>query len=299
MDNMFVVPAFGKDGSSVVYTQQHGIPMGLSVCVIIANIFVGNIFGPVFRKAHREGIVFVHLARGYVDDGFGIVTGSPKGISTLQAGLNAAHPSISVTIVCSPTHAVFLDMSISKGARWTRSGGVLLDCKVYAKPNSLHLYIPYTSSHPRGALTGFISGEARRFVCLCTDVEDARSQCLTFAQALQARGYPLDVIVSQLSKIDYNQRMVYLKLAPAPIPSPDPSVPVPALNARTVAFVVPYTPTSAHWGIGDALRSCFEAVPHLAPVLAWRNASNLQRTLGLRCLKPPPDPLAPFNPPPK
>ena len=71
MDNMFVVPAFGKDGSSVVYTQQHGIPMGLSVCVIIANIFVGNIFGPVFRKAHREGIVFVHLARGYVDDGLG------------------------------------------------------------------------------------------------------------------------------------------------------------------------------------------------------------------------------------
>ena len=194
-------------------------------------------------------------------------------------------------------------MSISKGARCTRSGDVLLasDRKVYAKPNSLHPYIPYTSGHPRGALTGFISGEARRFVCLCTDVEDARSQCLTFAQALQARGYPLDVIVSQLSKIDYNRRMVYLKLAPAPSPSPDPfaPAPAPALNARTVAFVVPYTPTSAGWGIGDALRSCFEAVPHLAPVLAWRNASNLQRTLGLRCLKPPPDPLVPFNPPPK
>ena len=32
--------------------------------------------------------------------------------------------------------------------------------------------------------------------------------------------------------------------------------------------VIPHTPTSARWGIGEALRTCFESVPHLAPVLA-------------------------------
>lgn len=296
-DNMFEVPGFGEGGASVVFTQQHGIPMGLSVCVIIANIFVGDIFGPVFHRAHKEGRIQVHLVKGYVDDGFAILTAKVDGaVQTLIADLNSAHPSITVTTACDPTHAVFLDMEISKGARWEASGHVLLDCKVHTKPNSLHLYIPYSSSHPRGAVTGFIAGEARRFVCLCTAIEDAREQCLAFAKALHARGYPLDVIVRQLCKIDYGSRMVYLKLAQAQPPSGSTSsvnatstgaalIPAGITEPRTVAFVLPFTPASARWGIGEALRTCFEGVPHLKTVLAWRNASNLQRTLGLRGLK--------------
>ncbi len=43
----------------MVFYQQHGIPMGLSlcvcdhcVCVIIVSIFVPMIFAPVFQRAH-------------------------------------------------------------------------------------------------------------------------------------------------------------------------------------------------------------------------------------------------------
>lgn len=293
VDNMFVVPSYGPDGSPVVFSQQHGIPMGLSVCVIIANIFVGSIFAPVFRRAHLSGLVRVFLARGYVDDGIALIQGTVEAIRILVELLGKAHPCIAITTVSSTTHAIFLDMVVSKGARWASSGHVLLDCKVHTKPGSLHLYIPYSSNHPRGALTAFISGEARRFVCLCTDIDDAREQCRVFAEALQARGYPLGVIVKELCKIDHSLRLVYLGLAPKPDLDED-AEDAPSTDARTVAFVIPHTPTSARWGIGEALRTCFESVPHLAPVLAWQNAPSLQHTLGLRCLKPPaPNPPSP------
>jgi hypothetical protein len=189
----------------------------------------------------------------------------------------------------SDTHrAVFLDLVVSKGARWESSGHILLDCCVHTKPNSLHLYIPHSSCHPRGATSGFISGEARRYVCLCSAHDDALNQCLVFARALRARGYPLATIVRELCKIDYSRRLEYLRLAP---PSPTVVVNKRSMSdTRTVAFVVPYTPTVARWGIGQALSACFDDIPHIATVLAWSNAPNLERTLALRNLKPEPLP---------
>lgn len=204
------------------------------------------------------------------------------------------HPSITITTVIDSSQAVFLDMVIFKGARWSGSGHTLLDCRVHTKPGSLHLYIPSFSCHPRGATTGFISGEARRFVCLSTSHEGALEQCLVFARALYARGYPIDTIVNELGKVDYNKRFQYLRLTPTPTSSV--VNPVDASDARVVAFVVPYTPITARWGIGKALKECFESTPHLTPVLAWSNSPNLQRTLSLRNLKPAPPAL--LNPPP-
>lgn len=293
-DNLFVVPAYGEHGESVAFSQQHGIPMGLSVCVILANIFVGSLFTPVFRRFHDTKRGKVLLRAGYVDDTIACIEASPEAIQQLIAELNALHPSITITTVIDSSQAVFLDMVIFKGARWSGSGHTLLDCRVHTKPGSLHLYIPSFSCHPRGATTGFISGEARRFVCLSTSHEGALEQCLVFARALYARGYPIDTIVNELGKVDYNKRFQYLRLTPTPTSSV--VNPVDASDARVVAFVVPYTPITARWGIGKALKECFESTPHLTPVLAWSNSPNLQRTLSLRNLKPAPPAL--LNPPP-
>jgi hypothetical protein len=279
-DNIFVVPAYGELGEPVAFTQQHGIPMGISVCVIAANIFVGSLFAPVFYEFVRSGQGVVLFRAGYVDDGLAIVDATPHALSSLITNLGTVHPSISITTVVSTTHAVFLDLVVSKGARWESSGHTLLDTRVHTKPNNLHLYIPHISCHPRGAVSGFISGEARRFVCLCSTHEDATAQCLAFARALHARGYPLDTIVEELCKIDYHKRSEYLRLTHS-----DPDNPA-CDDTRVVAFVLPYTPTTASWNVGQALRLCFDDIPHLSTVMAWQNAPNLQHTLGLRNLKP-------------
>jgi hypothetical protein len=116
------VPSYGPDGSPVVFSQQHGIPMGLSVCVIIANIFVGSIFAPVFRRAHLSGLVRVFLARGYVDDGIALIQGTVEAIRILVDLLGKAHPCIAITTVSSTTHAFFLDMVVSKGLEGSTLG---------------------------------------------------------------------------------------------------------------------------------------------------------------------------------
>ncbi len=82
-------------------------------------------------------------------------------------------------------------------------------------------------------------------MCLCMAIEDAREQCLAFAKALHARGYPLDVIVRLLCKNDYGGRLVYLKLAQGQPPSGSTS----RVNATSTMVTVQAT-FSARSGCG-------------------------------------------------
>lgn len=234
----------------------------------------------MFDAFHREGLGKVIYRRGYIDDVFGIVDCTAANLGVLCSRLNSACPGIKLTVDASLHQVTFLDVTVFKGMRWACSGCFLLDTKVYVKPLNAHLYIPYSSFHPRSALTGFISGEARRYICLCSNPFDALEQSRLFVQHLQARGYPLSVIIPQLCKVQYNRRLEYLKLEPGP-DSGSGSMPVLG-QRRLVPFILPYTPATQSWSVQSALVSHFGTLtPHLRPMVVWKNWKNMQQTLGI------------------
>ena len=55
-DNLFEAPGASDDVDGGVFRQVSGIPMGVSVAVILANIYCGRALRPVFDAFHREGL---------------------------------------------------------------------------------------------------------------------------------------------------------------------------------------------------------------------------------------------------
>ena len=312
-DNWFIAPGFKSNGdaSACVFTQVSGIAMGVSVAVILANVYCRRVLAPVIDRFAAQGRLTVFWRRGYVDDLTMAVNGPDVELHQLIAQLNGACPGFRLTCECSPSQVQFLDVVISKGTRWLQSGGTLLDTRVFTKPGNLHLYIPFSSAHPQAALSGFIAGEARRFVQLCTAKEDALSQSKVFANALVARGYPLSLVVKQLASVQYERRAEYLRLVDA-VPEPagaQPEVSPPATapldpesdvesadslaqaapsthsrpsDTRRVALVLPYSPSVRDLRVGPTLHDAFRGVDHIRPVVAWRNSPNLQGLLRLQ-----------------
>ncbi len=121
-----------------------------------ANIYCGRrALRPVFDAFHREGLgkVITDVAKNTIDDVFasGIVDCTAANLGVLCRRLNSACPGIKLTVDASLHQVTFLDVTMFKGMRWACSGSFLLDTKVYVKPLNAHLYIPYSSFHPRSA----------------------------------------------------------------------------------------------------------------------------------------------------
>ena len=202
-------------GTTTIYKQLQGISMGITCANIIANVYVGSLLGPVFDSFNKDNNNAVLQRGGYVDDIYAQVDTDAHGITQLLTNLNNAHPTLALSGDHNLHSINYMDMTISKGQRWTAHPH-LLDVKLFEKSASKHLYIPYTSNHPKKTLTGFIYGEARRIICLSSSQQDALNASRNFADSerLQARGYPLHVIIKQLQKADYNSRHDYIFSSP-------------------------------------------------------------------------------------
>ncbi len=71
---------------------------------------------------------------------------------------------------------------------------------LYAKPMALHQYIPPTSCHPPGALTGLVFGQILRIFQLCSRDEDISSELAIFHHRLLDCGYKATNIIPLLIK---------------------------------------------------------------------------------------------------
>jgi len=284
-DNFFCVPGCdSRDGVHEVYTQTSGIAMGVGCCVHLANIYCRRAFLPVFQRLASALPGCILWARGYVDDISACVRLPPSLVTALVGLLNSAVPGLRLTCSTSTSDTQFLDMVIFKGERWRTSEHRLLDLRVFAKPLNLHLYVPPSSAHAAAALSGFISGEGRRFVCLSSSEDLALAQTKSFIDALRARGYPWATIVQQLAGVSYSQRNRYLGLEVSAVATSG------ARDRRTVAFVLPHSPAARALRLSRTLQSAFGRgdTPHLRAVLAWRNSANLAQRLKLSFPQPNP-----------
>ncbi len=91
--------------------------------------------------------------------------------------------------------------------------GERLITTLYAKPMALYQYIPASSCHPPGVLTGLIFGQILRIYQLCSLSKDIDKELSLFYRRLLNCGYKPEILIPLLEK-SINNAITYLSLSP-------------------------------------------------------------------------------------
>lgn len=157
------------------FESQDGIPTGLSVASILANLYLWHFDCFLEERCGAQ----LQLLRRYIDDLLLLWAGVPDALLDYA---NSWHDSLCFDLGGSGT-VNFLDVTLS----------ILPDRRVhwslYRKPRNLYLYVPANSCHPVSSFKSLQVGGFLRCIRrnrLASDVERSLS---FFKQQLKARGY--------------------------------------------------------------------------------------------------------------
>lgn len=84
-----------------------------------------------------------------------------------------------------------------------------LDTAIHFKPASRHLYLPWSSYHPRHTFSGIVVGELIRAAQLCSRPSDFVLFRLRLLAWLILRGYPLAFLLKWSARVSWSKRLVY------------------------------------------------------------------------------------------
>jgi hypothetical protein len=192
----------------LVFHQIRGVAMGMSPAPMIANLYVA-----IYEATHILPLLnsFLFFLKRFIDDGLGIWLHDP------DPDVDAANWILFKTLINAmglkwmstklSTKVISMDMTIE-------ISGTRLVTALYAKPMALHQYIPPTSCHPPGALTGLVFGQILQIFQLCSRDEDINSELATFHHHLLDHGYKATNIIPLLIK-GINNANHYLSLTKA------------------------------------------------------------------------------------
>lgn len=169
-----------------LFVHQHkGIAMGMAPAPSIANLFVA-----IYEQTHI--ITFpstsLHFLRRFIDDGFGIWLRDPDtqrddaNWTLFKLIVNSMGLKWEFTSRSSDVTFMDLNIHLRRGRLFT---------SLYAKPMALHLYIPPSSCHTPGVLTGHIHGQLYRIYQLCSYNHDIEREIHAFFTRLLDRGHSL------------------------------------------------------------------------------------------------------------
>ena len=173
----------------LIFHQIRGVAMGMSPAPTIANLYVA-----IYEATHILPLLtsFLFFLKRFIDDGLGIWLHDP------DPDVDAANWILFKTLINAmglrwtstklSKKVIFMDMTIE-------ISGSRLVTALYAKPMALYQYIPPTSCHPPGALTGLVFGQVLRIFQLCSRNQDIDSELAAFYHRLLDRGYKATNII--------------------------------------------------------------------------------------------------------
>jgi hypothetical protein len=186
-----------------IFAHQHkGIAMGMAPAPSIANLFVA-----IYEEAYITTFLSTPLRflKRFIDDGFGIWLRDPDPEQdkihwdSFQSIIN--NMGLQWEFTQRSDTVVFMDLNI-------RLHNGHITTSLYAKPLALNLYIPPSSCHMPGLLTGLIYGHFHRVTTLCTHRHDIESELSQFFRRLVDRGHSpthlIPLFLSAETKIQAN-----------------------------------------------------------------------------------------------
>ncbi len=186
------------------FKQITGIAMGSSFSPTVANIFMSVFLRNFLATITEKPLLILR----YIDDIF-LLWPKHQSITTFTSKINSFHPNIKFTIKTSNTTIDFLDITIYKGQRF--ASHQLLDTKTFQKPSNLYHYLHFKSNHPKSTFKSIITRECIRYARSNSNKQNYLLQVNLFRQRLLNRGYPYKFINKQIMRVNYNNRMNFLK----------------------------------------------------------------------------------------
>lgn len=165
------------------YLQVKGTAMGKKFAPAYANIFMANWEREVFLKCKVKPAYYLR----YLDDIWGIWTGSKREFEEFVEILNSHDPSIRLkTEICAQS-IDFLDVTVFKGPEFLTT--FKLETKVYFKKTDTHALLHKSSFHPKHTFRGIVKSQLLRFRRICSREGDFREAVQILFAALRRRGY--------------------------------------------------------------------------------------------------------------
>ena len=228
------------------FLQRTGMAMGTQFAPVGANLFMAWVEDVHYHVEHHKQDNLLMWFR-YIDDVFGIWTGSEDQLSVFFDTIGASYTAIRLTHEVH-THSIdFMDLTISKGHRFATHG--ILDLRVHRKRLNRYLYLPWTSAHPRSMKAAFLKAELIRFIRNSSSFQAFLKDVSFFAAALRARGYPPAFLKAVFKTVEYRNRSKHL--APKTASTHPSSQDTPPDTPLT--FVHQHSPLAIAAGVRDVL----------------------------------------------
>ena len=184
--------------------------MGTKMAPPYANLFLGYLEETLILKSIHN--LSMKLYSRFLDDIFIIWYGKPIEIQNFFTYLNQIHPSIKFTYTYSDSETNFLDTTIYINKKTQK-----LNTKLYIKPTDTRTFLHYNSYHPKHTKKSIIYSQAIRYRTIITKNGILRKQLQTLKTILRERGYPSNLINTELNKIsNISQKELLYKGIPLP-----------------------------------------------------------------------------------
>lgn len=236
------------------YLQVKGTAMGKKFAPAYANIFMAYWEEEALAKCKKKPAYYLR----YLDDIWGIWTGSGEEFQEFVAILNSHDSSIKLKTQISENSIDFLDTTVFKGPDFAKTNK--LDIKVYFKSTDTHALLHRNSFHPTHTFRGIVKSQLLRFKRICTRREDFFGAVKVLFKALSARGYSTTFLKSCLKTFQEKK---------------------PRKEERKIPLITTFSSVGKilNWKCKDnfdKIVSQEEVIPHTGTISAYRRNNNLK-----------------------
>ena len=162
------------------YEQREGVPMGLTLSVVLANAYMEHLEESVLNTATCKPTIW----RRYVDDTFIIWNHGAESLDIFHQHLNSFCQDIQFTVEREHEQQLpFLDVLVRRNRN-------KLTTSVYRKPMSSNPYLQFDSNHPPGMKAGIVKCLGKRAQAVCSEPVSSERERQHLRDVFQANGYP-------------------------------------------------------------------------------------------------------------
>ncbi|XP_063604268.1 uncharacterized protein LOC134779871 [Penaeus indicus] len=246
------------------YNQGKGTAIGASVSVAIAEIFVHASIEERRQKLAKQPAVFYR----YIDDIFGIFTGTEAQLLEYHQGLNKIHPDLKFTVEYSKKELPFLDTLVYLDAEGK------VQTSVYHKPSNTHQYLHFQSCHPPSLKRSLPYSQALRIKRIVSEPQKLENTLKDMVSFFTKRGYCRRTLGSALKRIREVNRETLLERKLRPEQS---RLIFPMLYSPALERVLNYSLKEIwEWVVENAKGTPWEkkfTASH--PMIAWRKGKTI------------------------
>jgi hypothetical protein len=172
------------------YLQIQGVAMGTKAAPTIANLFMGEFEDEHVYPYHLSILLWLR----FIDDILMLWTHGLEELMTFIDHLNSVHRTIKFTANWSYIKMNVLDILI-----YVKPNGTL-GTKLYIKPTDTHMYLHYSSCHPKNQKTSGPYSQLVRIRRICSEDSDFESTAKNILSHYKSRGYPAPILAEALNK---------------------------------------------------------------------------------------------------